>query len=410
MPERPATTGAATLSPEARGASGDSAERSRDLRIDFFRGLALIFIFIDHMAGNSLMHLTMRAFGLSDAAEVFVLIAGYSAVLAYASPLQREGLRVGARRIFRRVRDLYVAHVILVAVSALFLATVARYFENPLYFEYVNLTPLSFDPWGAIWRFLILLYQPGYLNILPLYIALLAAFPLIWWGLQRNAYGTLLASGGVWLASATWSINLPSWPEVYGWYFNPLAWQFLFTIGAFAAVRARRGAALSRHPLLIAGAILYLAVGLIVAAPWINIPYLELPRLVPYDALGYVSKTYLSAWRLGHVLAVAYLTVLLVPATARWLRSRLAQPIINCGRNSLDIFCVGTVLSFCGFAVLLEAGRTWEFQVLVNVVGIGVMFAVATWATHRKALQAARTAGTATRLANSAQVLPNEAR
>jgi hypothetical protein len=101
-----------------------------------------------------------------------------------------------------------------------------------------------------------------------------------------------------------------------------------------------------------------------------------------------VSKTYLSAWRLAHVLAVAYLTLLLVPASASWLQSRWAEPFVHCGRNSLDIFCLGTLLSFIGFAVLLEAGRTWEFQLLVNIVGIGTLFAVATWLSRRKAKRA----------------------
>ena len=68
-----------------------------------------------------------------------------------------------------------------------------------------------------------------------------------------------------------------------------------------------------------------------------------------------MSKTNLSLWRIAHVLAVAYLVALLVPASAGWLRSRPAMAIVNCGRNRLDIFCLGTVLSFVGFVVMLEA-------------------------------------------------------
>ena len=377
--------------------AGSETKAERDLRIDFFRGLALVFIFIDHMAGNSLMHVTMRAMGLSDAAEVFVLIAGYSAVLAYGRPLERQGLWLGARQIARRVRDLYVSHVFLVVVSVAFLALVARYFENPLYFEYVNLTPFSFDPWGAIWRFLVLFYQPGYLNILPLYMTLLALFPLAWWGLRRNAPATLGLSAAVWLASNVFVLNLPSWPEVYGWFFNPLAWQFLFVIGAFAAIKVAAGSTLWRSPLLIAGAAVYVLLGFVVAAPWINIPGLGLPRLVPYDALGHVSKTYLSLWRIAHVLAVAYLVVVLVPASAPWLRSRLATFLVRCGRNSLDIFCLGTLLSFIGFSVLLEAGRTWEYQIIVNVLGVGALFWTATLLTDRKAQRSAKLAVPAVR-------------
>ncbi len=55
----------------------------RDPRIDFFRGLALIFIFWDHVPHNPLGQITLRNIGFSDAAEVFVFLAGYAAILAY---------------------------------------------------------------------------------------------------------------------------------------------------------------------------------------------------------------------------------------------------------------------------------------------------------------------------------------
>ena len=46
----------------------------RDLRLDFFRGLALIFIFIDHIPGNIVADFTVRNFGFSDASEIFIFI------------------------------------------------------------------------------------------------------------------------------------------------------------------------------------------------------------------------------------------------------------------------------------------------------------------------------------------------
>lgn len=372
---------------------GGKSKSPRDVRLDFFRGLALIFIFIDHVPGNSLAHVTMRALGLSDAAEVFVLIAGFAAFLAYSGPLEREGFRIGAVRIFTRIRDLFAAHLLLVALCGALLALAARAFENPLYFEDVNLTPLAYDPAGAIWRLLVLFYQPGYLNILPLYIVLLAWLPAFLWLLKRNAAVAMATSVAIWFCAGCGRINLPSWPEVYGWYFNPFAWQLLFSVGAFAAFQARRGARLSRSPALVAASLALVIVGFVVAAPWINIPYLELPRLVPFDALGSVSKTDLSLWRLGHILSVAYLTALMVPASAGWLQSKAAQLLVNCGRNGLDIFCLGTVLSFVGMAVMLEGGRSWEFQVLVNGSGIGGMVWAGLWLTSRKARRAALAAG-----------------
>ena len=71
---------------------------NRDARVDFFRGLALLFIFIDHIPGNSLAWLTLHNFGFADAGEIFVALAGYAAFLAYARTFEDEGAAAGCIR------------------------------------------------------------------------------------------------------------------------------------------------------------------------------------------------------------------------------------------------------------------------------------------------------------------------
>ena len=367
-------------------ASSLPADRAgnRDVRLDLFRGLALICIFIDHTPGNLLGYVTMRAYGLSDAAETFVLIAGYTAVLAYSRVFEQHGLFAGAKRVGARIWDLYAAHILLTAVCALGLALAARWFENPLYYEYVNLTPYAYDPFGAIWRTMVLYYQLGYLNILPLYIALLAWFPILWWLMQRDLRLAFAVSFAIWLVPNLILFNLPSWPDIYGWFFNPFAWQLLFSCGAIAAVYVQRGGVLPRAHWVTAVAIAYVVFAFVVAAPWVAIDGLEGTRLIHPDSLGPNSKSRLSLWRLTHILALAYLVALYLPAGARWLKSWPSQMLINCGRNSLVTFCLGTVLSFIGFVAMLEGGRGLEYQVAVNVVGIGLLGCTAWWLMQRK--------------------------
>ncbi|MEK1933651.1 MAG: OpgC domain-containing protein, partial [Pararhizobium sp.] len=55
----------------------------RDTRLDVFRALCLITIFVNHVPGQYLEYLTPKNFGFSDSAEAFVLISGLSAGLAY---------------------------------------------------------------------------------------------------------------------------------------------------------------------------------------------------------------------------------------------------------------------------------------------------------------------------------------
>ena len=97
-------------------------EVGRDLRLDFFRGLALFCIFLDHLPGNFLAQFTLQSVMFGDAAEVFILISGYTAGMVYGRGMERQGLLIAAVRIGHRVWQLYVAHVFLFMI---FMATVA---------------------------------------------------------------------------------------------------------------------------------------------------------------------------------------------------------------------------------------------------------------------------------------------
>jgi hypothetical protein len=69
----------------------------RDLRLDACRGLALSFIFIDHIPGNSLAWLTLRNYGFSDTTEVFVFVSS-PATPACWPMAARCASKVGRRR------------------------------------------------------------------------------------------------------------------------------------------------------------------------------------------------------------------------------------------------------------------------------------------------------------------------
>src|SRR5215469_12679447 len=86
-----------------------------DGRIDFFRGLSLVFIFINHIPSNFFSNFTSRTYTLFDSAEVFMFLAGYSAALAYYG-LVSQGLQAFARRALFRARTILVYHVVLVAL------------------------------------------------------------------------------------------------------------------------------------------------------------------------------------------------------------------------------------------------------------------------------------------------------
>jgi len=367
-------------------ASAGAAAGARDLRLDFFRGLALIFIFVDHVPGNLFGHFTLRNFGFVDAAELFVFVAGYAAALAYGKAFARQGFGAGIRRVGKRVGEIYAAHLVLLAVCVGGIAMAARLFENPLYYEFINLVPFAYEPFEAILRALALNHHLVYLNILPLYIALLAWFPVLFWLLRRHAAWALGASLALYGLANFAGLNLPSYPNDDGWFFNPFAWQLLFSIGAVLGDRAAKGAApLPRNRWLVGLAAGYAVFALVVIAPWTKIAGLEGWYLVPGDLLAPMNKTNLSPWRLAHMLALAYLVAIFVKPGAAFFGRFWARGIVACGRKSLDIFCLGTILSFLGLFVLIEVGRGFWIQAALNFGGIGLMVAVASWLSRQKA-------------------------
>src|SRR5664279_5480438 len=88
----------------------------RELRLDLFRGLALWLIFIDHLSPDVLSWFTIRTYGFSDAAEIFIFISGYTAALVYGRAMFESGFMVATARILRRVWQIYLAHVFLFTV------------------------------------------------------------------------------------------------------------------------------------------------------------------------------------------------------------------------------------------------------------------------------------------------------
>src|SRR5205085_2668815 len=88
------------------------------------------------------------------------------------------------------------------------------------------LAPIFDAPLAGVTRGLTLWALPSYLDILPLYLVLLAAFPLIYLGLRFNPWLALGFSATLWLvAGFDPNLNLPNWMDGGYWLFDPLAWQ-----------------------------------------------------------------------------------------------------------------------------------------------------------------------------------------
>ncbi len=230
----------------------------RDLRLDLFRGIALWLIFLDHIPSNIVSWITIRNYGFSDATEIFVFISGYTAAFVYGRAMRERGVVVASARILKRAWQVYVAHIFLFVIYLAEIAYVSRNFENPLYAEEMGIFDFLRQPDVTLYEALLLKFKPANMDVLPLYIALLAAFPLYLWALLRQPTLALAGSLVVYVSALRFDINLPAYPEGT-WTFNPFAWQLLFGFGAWCAVGgAQRLAGFMRSPVVLGLAAAYL--------------------------------------------------------------------------------------------------------------------------------------------------------
>lgn len=350
----------------------------RDYRLDFFRGLALFLIFIDHIPGNPLAHFTLKSYAFCDAAEVFILISGYTAAMVYGRAMERDGVAMASVRIWRRVWQLYVAHLVVFLVYSAQVAYAMSRITNPLFVESLGIGDFLARPDETLVRVLTLRFQPAYLDILPLYIALLASFPLFLLLLRRSFAMAILVSAALYVVARYAGLNMPGNADAEGWYFNPLTWQFLFMLAAALGYRRGRGAPVGEIPRwLVAGAGAFAAFACVVQLSWVlhgffpAVPALLRHQLWPLD------KTMMDPLRLASVLSLAILVAHFVPRDARWLTGRLAWPVVLCGQNSLDVFCLGILLSVLGGILFTEFGMTLPMVVAVNGGGMAAMLALA---------------------------------
>ena len=339
--------------------------RNRDLRVDLFRGVALWWIFVDHIPANWVAQFSLRNFALCDATEIFVLLAGYAAGLAYGRSRDRHGWLFAGADVMKRAWTLYIAHIFLFVVFSAQVSYSATALDRSEYLDEIHLDVLAEAPYRAMLEALKLSFQPAYLNILPMYVALLAWFALLL-PLLRWPRLLFLLSGAVYAAMRATGINFPSWTGG-GWYFNPIAWQFLFVIGAILAYAPPRLRVPPR--VLDAVSLVILAAGLVLL--WAVWPYPEVEAKVLATAartLISVDKEGLHPMRLLSILALAWLVSRLVAKDALWLLTRWARPFIICGQHSLPVFCAGIFLFFLA-RLAMEEVDGWLVMAGVNLLG-----------------------------------------
>jgi hypothetical protein len=275
-------------------------------------------------------------------------------------------------------------------------AYVAYRFDNPLYADEMVVLHFLQRPEIILAEVLRLRFLLANVNILPLYILLMLAFPITLWLTLRAPLVAALVSIGVWAMAYFGGVNLKLYPVEQEWFFNPFAWQLLFFIGTWCAV----GGAPWLRNIYMSNVVFFVCVAYLAFAFWLamtpHFPALA-RRLPEWLWIFPLNKTDLSPLRLAHFLALTILVVRFVPKDAAFLQSAWAKPLIMCGRHSLEVFCLGVFLSLTANFLLAEVSGSVTMQVLVSAAGIFLMFALAALMSWYKSLDRRAPAEPATR-------------
>ncbi len=357
----------------SKGAAVVVPRSPRDQRLDFFRGMTMLIIFIAHTPGNSWNDWIPARFGFSSGTELFVFCSGCASAGAFGRVFQTRGWLLASAKVLRRIWQIYWVQMCLVLTSAT-LAYHAQAFVGPVAVQ--RFVPLMDHGLVALIALVQLSWLPEFLDILPMYIVILALLPVMEALGRLYRHLPVLASASLWGWVHVMGLNFSGnpWTED-GWFLNPFAWQFCFMLGySFGLKRLVRPARRQRS--MVALCVLVLLLGVVFSfQPLVNaIPGLRDIQaiLVPEDA-----KTNLSPVRLLHFLCLAYLVLGWIDPFSDRLDRGFGAPIVLIGQQSLATFVMSIIAAELGGFILQFAGTGAFVTLGVNVFGFSVLLVTA---------------------------------
>jgi hypothetical protein len=287
------------------------------------------------------------------------------------------------KRLWLRAWQMYVAHILLFLFFTAQIARAARKWDNPMYKDEFNVANFLAHPDELIGKALTLQYKPVDLDVLPLYIALVAVAPFVVWCMVRRPNLTLAGSVVLYVLARYFDWNLPSYPKGTTWYFNPFAWQLMFFFGAWCGCGAvAQISKFLQSRIVFAVAIAWILFALLIVMTW-HSAFLE--SLIPkwmIKMIYPIDKTDLDLLRLSHFLALALIVSRYLSRDWAGLKSIWLRPLVLCGQHSLPLFCLGVFLSFGAHWILVQWKSAVIEQIAVSLAGFAIM-TVAAWLLGR---------------------------
>ncbi|MGF6771643.1 hypothetical protein P3T18_004130 [Paraburkholderia sp. GAS199] len=310
------------------------SRRGRSIEVDFFRGIVLIVIVLDHIPGSTLSHLMLHAYALCDSAEVFVFLGGYASAAAYTAVLASRGEHAAKMRFVKRCWEIYRAYLLTAILTLVSGAVLALLHLNRPMVELTGWPPFAIQPLRQALDIALLRRQPYLSSVLPMYVIFALCVPFAVPLARRSWLSALILSVVIW-AFARPLAALFSIDDVADWAFNPFAWQLMFVLGILCRVQPigeRFHASRTAHWLTRAAVVAVLSFAIV-------------KLFVLTQPLPGALKQNLSVDRVINFVVIAWVAAQFVRmGSIAWLAQRLPA-VVTVGRTGLVCFVTGTLVS-----------------------------------------------------------------
>lgn len=357
----------------------------RLIELDMLRGYALVAIMLNHMPLSVLRFGTVANWAIFDAAELFVLLSGFLVGLVWLGVEAKSSRNAArwrfARRSFEVWRALIVGSVLMALLSAGLLAVGMKHTAIwNAYAEWV-----IDNPFGYVATVALMWLQPNLVDVLAVYVVLLATAPLLVPLLLRWPVAFAAGSVALWWFAPALGPLVPN-HNTGGILFNPFGWQMLFYTGVgLGLFRHRFMPVLLRWqgPISFAAMLMFCFGAAITIAPVFGDDALPL-RLWMKGIYGSIDKWSLDGTRYLAILAAAWLVAVPFSRPIRWFSATgLGRMLQEIGRGGLWSFIACVLLSVLGDALQMNPpDQGVAARLLIDLWVVAALWWVS-WAWHR---------------------------
>lgn len=356
---------------------------TRRLDIDALRGLMLVLMTFTHLPTRFASPLG-QPLGFVSSAEGFVFLSAFMCGWIYSERAKRDGLPRMRRALWQRAAALYTCQIALLVFLLTIVAGIARAHGQTAITDLISF--FSKDPATALTAGLALVYNPPLLDILPMYVVLLAATPLLLsFGLRRGWWPIIVISAALWMLAQFGagralyqaiadSIGLDM-PVTETGAFSLLAWQFLWAAGLWmGSLKSGEGELTAPHWAVLPA----------IAIASVCLIWRHVAGQVPFPhatATGHELNALFDKWQLAPLRLVNFLALLVLTLRfGPWLARRVPLRFLaRLGAASLPVFCAHLVISLLALATLGDhyEHRSWAVDIVLVVGAFAALYAVA---------------------------------